>query len=236
MAWRRFTCRLMTDINQKFFTAYLSAFPCKTVYTDSFPAEMQASEKDKEGWIEWKLLKGTLHESDYHNLEKKFGILFPKSFINWHRSSFFLDCDCSIMSLPSSNPARPLESLKETIDWFIAEQLISQKIYPFAHEGNDTGPLVFDGRKPIPGNEFPIRVYDHEYGGNLDGLSEIIFSSFPKLLECLTHYLTDLKTRENFEIIPDFFQIDPQGAGQTGVDYWLNWAAMQKANAKESGY
>ena len=129
-----------------------------------------------------------------------------------------------------------MESIKQTLDWFIPQQLIPQKIYPFADEGNDSGPLVFDGRMPMPDNEFPIRVYDQEFGGDLNGLSEIIFSSFPKLLECITHYLTELKTRKSFDIIPDFFQIDPHGAGKTGIDYWLGWEAMQKENFEEFGY
>ncbi|MBO9683457.1 MAG: SMI1/KNR4 family protein [Flavisolibacter sp.] len=225
----------MTDLNHKFIEAYLSVFPSKTVYTDSFPLDMKASEKDADGWIEWKPLKGTLQESDYRQLEKQFGILYPKSFIDWHKSYFFLDGDCSIIRLPSSSPTQPLKDLKQSLDWFIPKQLIPQKLYPFADEGNDTGPLVFDGRQPKRDNEFPIRVYDHEYSGDLDGLSEIIFSSFSKLLECLTHYLTELKTRQNFEIIPEFFQIDPNGAGKTGVDYWLSWAGMQRANFEEFG-
>ena len=220
----------MTDLNQKFLSAYLAVFPCKAVYTDSFPTEMKVSEKDQEGWIEWKPIKGTLHDSDYHELEKQFGVVFPKSFIDWHKAYYFLEADCSIIRLPASSPTRPLESLKQSLDWFIPEQLIPLKLYPFADEGNDTGPLVFDGRESVQDYEFPVRVYDHEYGGDLEGLSEIVFSSFPKLLKCLTHYLTELKTRQNFEIIPDFFQIDPQGAGKTGIDYWLSWVGMQKAN------
>ena len=43
----------MTDLNQTFIDAYLKVFPNKTVYRDSFPEEMKASEKDNEGWIEW---------------------------------------------------------------------------------------------------------------------------------------------------------------------------------------
>lgn len=226
----------MMDLSQKFLKAYSAVFGCKMVYTDDFPLQMKASEKDGEGWIEWIPIKGTLQESDYDNLEKQFDVLFPKSFIDWHRANYFLDADCSIIRLPPSNPIRPLESLKQVLDWFIAERLITQKIYPFADEGNDTGPLVFDGRVMVPDNEFPIRVYDHSYGGGLGGLSEIIFSSFLKLLECLTHYLTELKTRRNFEIIPDFFQIDPVGAGKTGVDYWNSWIEMQKLNFEEFGY
>ncbi|MDJ1485037.1 SMI1/KNR4 family protein [Cytophagaceae bacterium YF14B1] len=226
----------MTDLNLWFHEAYAAVFPRHTVYSDKFPVEMKASEEDSEGWIEWKLLKGTLQASRYHQVEKQFGVLFPESFIDWHKSYYFLDGDCSIIRLPASNPSQPLEELKRSLDWYVAQQLIPQQLYPFAEEGNDTGPLVFDGREKMPGNEFPIRVYDHEFGGELQGLSPIIFSSFSKLLECLTHYLTQLKTRRNFEIIPDFFTIDPQGAGKTGVDYWLGWSGMQSANFERFGY
>ena len=225
----------MTDFNQTFFEAYLRVFPNKIVYTDNFPIEMKGSEKDEEGWIEWKPIRGTLEESSYHQIEKNLGALFPQSFINWHKSFFFLDGDCSILRLPYSNPSQPLEEIKRHLNWFIPEQLIPQKIYPFGDEGNDIGLLIFDGRKSAADNEFPIRFYDNEYGGDLNGLSEIIFSSFTKLLECVAHYLTELQTRRNFEIIPDFFKIDANGAGSTGIDYWLSWSSMQKANFEEFG-
>ena len=225
----------MKVIIQKFFHAYWLVRPNKVAHTHKFPESMRASGIDSEGWIEWKPIPGTLAESEYHRIENTYGIQFPKSFINWHKAYFFLDGNFSILRLPESSPAQPLESIKQTLDWFIPQQLIPQKIYPFADEGNDSGPLVFDGRMPMPDNEFPIRVYDQEFGGDLNGLSEIIFSSFPKLLECITHYLTELKTRKSFDIIPDFFQIDPHG-GKTGIDYWLGWEAMQKENFEEFGY
>lgn len=226
----------MTDLSQKFVEAYSSVHSLKTIYTDSFPAEMKASEIDNDGWIEWKPIKGTLQESDYRKLERKYSVLFPKSFINWHKSYYFLDADCSILRLPISSPTRPLEDLEGNLNWFIPEQLIPQNLYPFADDGNDAGPLVFDGREPIMDNEFPIRVYDHEYGGEPEGLSEIIFSSFPKLLECMIHYMVELRSRRSFEIIPDFLQIDPEGAGRTGVDYWLGWTAGERGNFEELAY
>jgi len=223
----------MTDISKQFINAYFEVFPNKTVWTESFPAAMKASEKDADGWIGWKPIRGTLTDAEYADLEKKYAVVFPKSFIAWHKSLFFLDADCSIIRLPASNPKQPLREIEKKLDWFIGEQLIAQKLYPFADEGNDTGPLVFDGRLPREQNEFPIRVYDHEFGGDPEGLSEIIFSSFTSLLECTIHYLRELKTKKSFEIIPGFFEIDPDGAGKTGVDYWLAWANMQKANYNE---
>lgn len=225
--------QIMTDLINKFFNAYLITFSNKTVFTKDSPEEMMLSPKNHEGWFEWKPIKGILVDEDYEKVEKEFNIKFPKSFVQWHKEYFFLDADTSILRLPTSNPNLPLKDIKQNLSWFIAEQLIPQKLYPFGDEGNDSGPLVFDGRLDLEDNEFPIRFYDHEFGGDLKGLSEIIFSTFEKLLECVTHFMTELKTRKNFEIIPDFFKIDPTGAGLTGIDYWLSWVNMLKANFEE---
>lgn len=223
----------MTNLASDFFNAYLAFFGDRTVFTRDTPKDMMLSEVDREGWFSWKLIPGSLHESDYKEVEREFRVKLPQSFVNWHKQYFFLDCDCSLVRLPESNPNLPLNHVKNNLRW--DEQLVEQKLYPFGREGNDTGPLVFDGREESLNNEFPIRVYDHEFGGNLSGLSEIIFSSFDKLLDCLTYYMIELKTRRNFEIIPDFFKIDPTGAGTTGINYWLAWADMLKGNFEEFG-
>jgi len=202
----------------------------KTVFTDKTPEEMVSSAVDSEGWFSWKPIHGTLDISSYRDIERKFHVAFPKSFIEWHKLYFFLDCDCSLVRLPHSSPAEPLQEIIDNLDNDIAQELILLKIYPFGQEGNDTGPLVFDGRSSINDNEFPIRIYDYDYNGGLEGLSEIIFSSFLKLLECITYFLEEVKTRKIHEIIPDFFTIDPDGAGKTGIDYWLGWITMAKEN------
>jgi hypothetical protein len=220
----------MTSLINQFFNSYLKAFPPKAVFTVNTPKEMMLSPVDEDGWFEWQLTEGGIGESEYEKLEREFNVVLPKSFIEWHKAYFFLSGDCSILRLPYSNPLQPLKEIKDNLDWFIPQQIIPQKLYPFASEGNDAGVLVFDGRIPVNGNEFPIRVYDHEYGGHADGLSEIIFTSFDKLLECLIHYFNELTKRKNFDIIPEFFQIDPEGAGKSGMNYWLGWAEMQKAN------
>lgn len=218
-----------------FFNAYLAAFPPRTVYTANVPAAMMAAPVDQEGWFSWQLLPGTLQAIDYKQLEKEHAVKLPRSFVDWHRAYYFLDGDCSLVRLPESNPNQPLQALRQEMNWQVAESLIAQRLYPFASEGNDTGPLLFDGRQEMLDNEFPIRVYDHEFWDSLDGLSPVIFSSFSKLLECLTHFLTETQTRKRFEVIPDFLTIDPLGAGSTGVDYWLQWAAMEKGNYEEFG-
>jgi hypothetical protein len=210
------------NLTTEFFKAYWKP-GMKSVYTKIVPKEMMASPIDKDGWYEWKLITSTLTVNDYQKLEDKFKVRFPTSFINWHSTYFFADCDLSIIRLPNSFPTVPLKSVADHLDWYVAEKLISQGLIPFADEGNDTGPLVFDTRNRNNENDFPIRVYDHEYMGDLSGLSDVIFSSFSKMLECLTHLLNESKTKNQFHIIPDFFKIDPDGAGLTGRSYFNLW-------------
>ncbi|RDC54769.1 hypothetical protein DU508_19900 [Pedobacter chinensis] len=201
----------------------------RTVFkAENTPAEIMASTVDSEGWYEWKPLIGTLKLDDYKVIEQKFNIIFPKSFIEWHKAHFFLDGDCTLLRLPHSSPNEPLQEIIDIIDNDIAKDLIKLGLYPFGQEGNDAGLLIFDGRVEVMGNEFPIRFYD--YDGNTEGISEIIFSSFFKLLECITYFFKEIETRKSYEIIPEFLSIDPEGAGRTGVDYWLRWAAMEKSN------
>ncbi|WP_029275113.1 SMI1/KNR4 family protein [Pedobacter borealis] len=221
----------MDEIINTFFTSYFNFSRLRSVYgEEKTPKNMMATPVDEEGWYTWKPIEGTLTNSNYRQVEEKFGVKFPKSFVEWHKQYFFLDCSCQLMGLPVSSPTEPLQQIIDNLDYSLAKDLIEAKLYPFGDEGNDAGPLVFDGRYEVKDNEYSIRVYDHEYGGDMDGLSEIVFSSFPKLLECFTHYIQEVETRKNFEIIPDFFQIDPTGAGKTGKGYWLSWVAMEKEN------
>jgi hypothetical protein len=225
----------MADNIEQFFKAYWTP-GMKSVYTDKVPKQMMRSEIDNDGWYEWELISGSLTDEDYKKVETKFKVIFPDIFIKWHKRYFFADCDCSLVRFPNSIPTMPLQSIVDNLDWPIPEQLIPMGLIPFADEGNDAGPLVFDARNRKDSKDFPIRVYDHEYGGDLEGLSEIIFSSFEKMLECLTHFLKEIQTKKNFEVIPDFFAIDPSGAGSTVKSYWLGWTEMERANYDEFGY
>lgn len=207
-----------------------------SVYTDKVPKEMMGSGVNENGWYEWKLIPGSLAVDVYRAVETQYNVILPDNFIDWHRRYYFADGDCSLVRLPCSFPTEPLREIIDNLDWPIAEQLIPSGLIPFADEGNDAGPLVFDMRNQINRQDFPIRVYDHEYGGDLDGLTEIIFSSFNKMIACLTHYLNRTKTKNSFEVIPDFFFIDPTGAGSSGRTYWTNWTEMEKANFEEFGY
>ena len=225
----------MTDKFEEFFKVCWTS-EMKSVYTDKVPKEMMQSDVNNNGWYEWRPIPGSLTIDDYKKVEAKFNVVFPDNFVQWHKKYFFVECSCLFVRFPPSLPTRPLEELIKNLDWDIAKELIPLGLVPFADEGNDTGPLVFDTRNKNGKEDFPIRVYDHEYGGDLEGLSEIIFSSFDKMLECLTYFLNETKEKKSFEVIPDFFMIDPVGAGSTGKYYWTSWAEMEKENFEKFGY
>lgn len=211
----------MENINERFFNAFFAReIHMKRVYTSNTPSEMVLSKDTNSDWFTWKPLKGTLTSEDYHKIERQFNIKFPPSFIDWHRSYFFLDCDLGIFRLPYSLPTQPLKEIIDDLSWDISKDLISFELIPFANEGNDVGFVIFDTRIQNDNGEYPIRVYDFDYSDILDGLSEIIFSSFSKLLECMTHLLKETETKHQFDIIPQFFEIDTLGAGASGRAYW----------------
>lgn len=220
----------MEDNIENFFKAYFRYSTMTTVYTEDIPKSMMASEIDEEGWIIWKPIDGKLNISEYHALESKFKVCLPLVFIDWHKRYFFLDCDCPIVRLPYSNPNKVLGEINDLFANEIAYQLINIKLFPFATDGfNETGFWVFDGREEKQGNEFPIRVIDYARE-ELDGLSPIIFSSFSKLLECLTHYLKTIGIQHGYQAIIDFLEIDPKGAGSLGKEYWSNLSKIVKEN------
>lgn len=220
------------SIIESFFKAYWRP-GMKTVFVDRIPVEMLAGPVDNEGWVEWRVTKGKLRAEDYQQIEKEFDVKFPESFIAWHRSHFFLDCDCSIIRLPVSSPTAPLKEIRENLEW--NRNLLEQGLIPFGYEGNDTGPLVFETRYALVSSDYPIKVYDQSLD-DLEGLSEIVFSSFSKLLECVTHFLNMRGRKKDFEIIPDFYLIDSEGAGSKGGRvYWNSWTGMLRANDKLGG-
>jgi hypothetical protein len=225
----------MSTISEQFLSAHLSAFPPRAVFTAKSSKEMMASAVDESGWFEWKPITGNLPVSAYREIERAFNIKFPRSFIEWHKEFFFLDGDCSILRLPASSPIESLQALKKNLDWFIPQQLIPQNLYPFGDEGNDSGPLVFDARRGLINDDFPVCVYDQSFGGSLEGLSKPIFSSFSKLLDCIIYFMIALNTKKRHEIIPRFFEIDPEGAGKTGLDYWLAWRAGFREEYEDFG-
>ena len=197
-------------------------------YTEGItPKSMVDSEVDIDGYYRWKPVKGKIKDVAYEKLEQSYGLSFPKSFIQWHKRYFFFGRDCRILNLPSSSPSAPLQEIIHFLNNDVAKALIAEKLYPFGEDTYTGKLMVFDARIPFADLEYPIRVYDGN-GTDLYGLSEVVFSSFPKLLECLTYLFEEIHTRPIHEIITGFSCIDPKGAGSTGINYWQEIITMEK--------
>lgn len=80
----------MGKIIKDFFETYFTTEDLRNVYGHNrVPPEMIASEVDDSGWFTWKAIPGNLSYDAYSQIEKRFGVKFPKSFIEWHIAYFF---------------------------------------------------------------------------------------------------------------------------------------------------
>jgi len=221
----------MEKIINDFFNAYVRFTSMRAVYVkEQIPEAMMASPVDNDGWFEWKLLAGSLPSTEYGALYRKYSIALPELFTRWHQKYFFLDGDCSIVRLPFSSPIAHLDEISNILNNDLAKELIAQKLYPFAMQGNDNGFLIFDARKHSETQNYPIRNFDNYSIDLEDGLGEIVFSSFEKMLECLTYFLKATYSQNPAEVIPQFFHLDPDGAGKYGIDYWLSWVTLYEGD------
>ncbi len=173
----------------------------------------------------WKYWKSETGEKDYQKLEEGLQIVLPDSYKQWHARYNFSKIDLPMLRIAESDPN--LASLAQEYNADLPPILAENQMYVFGDEGNDVGPLVFDGRMAVPGNEFPIRVYDHEYvDGYPEGMGKVIFSNFTKMVECLICFLEESPKNGLGNAIRSFYDIDPEGAGNEGRDYWETWIAM----------
>lgn len=128
------------------------------------PAEMENSEPDHEGYVEWKLLPSTLTLEDVAGLENKYGIQWPslyKAFLTvyFHLISEFRGPEYSVLlpEQPSDKPLYEIEFLLKA--W---EQLLPCGYIPFASYNDGWGPICFDTMGAETGTDYPIVWIDHE--------------------------------------------------------------------------
>ncbi len=169
-----------------------------------------------------------IEPNSYQLIESQYDIKYPSLFKEWHSFQHFHEGDLSFVRLPENPIGNTVQSIAKSLGWSFSKELTQEGIVPFAEEGNNTGPYVFDQRNATNVEDSPIRVYDYTYGGELNGLSEVIFSNFKMLLECAIHYLENLGRISNSKLMIDFLHIDPNGAGYTGIEYWKSWSESYK--------
>lgn len=216
----------MADLIEDLFRAHaLLKGPLCCVLTDRTPTNMIVrTSTDSPGWIEWRMVRQPPAAQDrYDSLEAELGCRFPDSFKSWHSRYYTLDMDIEIARLPSSPSNDPLGPLCQRI--LGGDRPRELGLVPFGDEGMmDAGDLCFDARAPRDDADWPIVYWDHEWERSPHEIGPTIFSNFAKLLECAIHFLQgDHRFGARRHRIAGFFDIDPDGAGGPGREYWQTW-------------
>lgn len=192
----------------------------------NIPEDMLISGPNLHRRIEWKLIeryKGV--DPRFKEFEEEIGYRLPESFKLWQSRYYILDGHAHILYLPISPTNDPFGELRDLFFNWRPEHVSQRGLIAFGEERLGIGPLCFDARQRLPESDWPILYFDHENPDPDDAIGPVLFSSFEKLLACCVHYLsgpgTDDWTRK--EQIPEFFDIDPSGAGGPGREYWEEW-------------
>ena len=217
----------MTDSLKDFFAVYTTRFsPLRCVFTPDLPPEMLVSQRpDASGWVEWRMLPQPCQNPiNFALLENEAASRLPKSFKAWFQNYYTLDVDVGIVRLPACPLNNPLKDLKYQVveSGYYSKRCKELGLIPFGDEKLiDAGPLCFDTREPVRDDEWPVVYWDHEYDQTSEEIGPRIFSSFPKLIKCCTHFLQENKSAR--DLVRDLYRIDPEGAGGPGRAYWEGW-------------
>ena len=147
-------------------------------------AEIVLGERDKEGWIEWQLVKPKEPIRPLiAALEMQFDVIYPESFKRWFGMYYTMDMDCGVVRLPECDPDDPLRDLRGYLEY--GAELLEVGMLPFGYDGNDGGELCFDQREGRA--EPPIVWWEHERSPkHAKAFSEPIYVSFDAMIESLT--------------------------------------------------
>jgi len=186
------------------------------------PRDMLAAETAPPPWAAWQVVPGRVSVQTWREWEEAHGVHLPESFQNFFLSRHTLSLDCGLLRLACSPSNSPFSDLEELLEWDVAE-IRNRQIFPIGDETlRDAGPLCLDlrDRKAEP----PVVYWD----GNSETIPPPVFSSFPKLLECLAFALeNDLNVLQDEALLEQYLALDPEGAGGTGRPYWREAAGLE---------
>lgn len=221
----------MTDLDELIDRFYELNYPKGSLFTSMFmhrfdgvPADMIVSDPNPHGRFEWKLVERSRGiDPSLDSFEAEIGHKLPEAFKLWNSRYYTLEGYAHILYLPTSPTHDPFREMRSLFFDFRPEDVSQIGLIPFGEERLGIGPLCFDTREPNPAADWPICYFEHDFPD--DAIGPVIFSSFHKLLECCVHYLSGPGTDDwsRKERIPDFFDIDPTGAGDPGREYWEGW-------------
>lgn len=194
------------DLITEFFKAY---YEDMTDYFFEFPTDKMLEEKvTKDNFIEWILTPTKIKLSDYEPLEKKLGETIPLIFKKWYSRHYSPEpgsLDTRIIFLPVPTQEDLFSELEGSLLGYgdSYQDIRDLNLIPFGSDANARGAICFDASdKSINPNDYPIVLFEYDTWDK----SEIAFSNFEKMLECIID-LTKVGSTENFA------KIDPKAGG-----------------------
>ncbi len=157
--------------------------PRAVTVSPSVPAAMVNGPPDASGWIPWKPVPSPVADHDILALEERIGDALPPAFRGWLMYKCLLMTDFGLLTLPETPCDVPLEDFVGHLDAMDSQPYFSSRnIIPFAHDGNDVGPLCFDLSRRRADGDCPVRLYDHELLPDTTYNGEPFADSFDALL------------------------------------------------------
>lgn len=143
--------------------------------------------EDEDAWWNWNLVESPVVESDILSLEQAIGAPLPPLFRAWFMFKSLPETDFGWVRLPHVLPNAPLKDLCDSVQWMNDERMLFRKrnVFPFADDGNDTGPLCFDLTRPLPDGDYPILLFDHELLHQPEYAGMEVAESFSRLLDLI---------------------------------------------------
>lgn len=134
-----------------------------------------------EGWKKWFPINSTVTDAELEDLEIQLNFHLPKSYKTFLKYKHFYELYLSVARF-SGHEIRHWRP--HLLDMFFStypkKNLIDKGYIPFAN-WSDWGVLCFDTNKSIEENEYPIILWDHEYGDKYEPFSKNFLSLLLKL-------------------------------------------------------
>lgn len=155
----------------EYCTRHFEALQKESPYLMSTIKKIPKSMRDRERVLEdddeytcWKPIPSTFTDKDLKKLESFLGHPLPEAYRfflrQWHFIELYMD-QASLLFFPSV--PHELVSIFKGILKKMYKGLTKRGFLPFANY-SDWGVACFDARQPVPGNDYPIVILDHEDG------------------------------------------------------------------------
>ena len=193
-------------------------------------------------WVAWKPIPSTVTDADLNELEATAGRAFPPAYRSFLKYQHFYE----LTEVGVRFCRHAVDTWRHTLQEQYAvepkERITGIGLIPFGSEAMmDAGPVCFDTRRASLDGDSPVVFRDHEWSGTDHEICPM-FSSCMKMFECLLIAATsDInfvyrgeadppdQLRRKKELMAQFLETDPDGAGGAARAYWTSWGVNPDA-------